>query len=156
MLALNCIRNKVRRCFRECFVPLTSQKAIAPIFFLLSHALIPSPNFLVQSQLWKHQNNVWNLLKVNNKDTRTASMTQHTRGHNVKSLIAHNICLISHITYMFICFTFFERTMESEICLEIKNNLSTFRCGASRNTFMRSRGFFKVKTYPSRQLHVQN
>ena len=31
--------------------------------------------FLVQCQQWKHQNNVWNLFKVNNKDTRTASVT---------------------------------------------------------------------------------
>ena len=28
---------------------------------------------LVQSQQWKHQNNVWNLFKVNNKDARTRS-----------------------------------------------------------------------------------
>ena len=28
-----------------------------------------------QSQQWKHQNNVWNVLKVKNKDTRTMSMT---------------------------------------------------------------------------------
>ena len=30
---------------------------------------------LVQSQQWKHQNNMWNLFKVNNKDTRTTSLT---------------------------------------------------------------------------------
>ena len=29
---------------------------------------------LVQSQQWKHQNNAWNLFKVNNKDTRTTSL----------------------------------------------------------------------------------
>ena len=29
----------------------------------------PSRHLLVQSQQWKHQNNVWNLTKVNNKDT---------------------------------------------------------------------------------------
>ena len=31
---------------------------------------------LVQSQQWKQQNKVWNLFKVNNKDTRTTSMTK--------------------------------------------------------------------------------
>ena len=36
--------------------------------------LQPSRDILVQSQQWKHQSNVWNLFKVNNKDTRT-SMT---------------------------------------------------------------------------------
>ena len=30
----------------------------------------PSRHLLVQKQQWKHQNNVWNLFKVNNKDTR--------------------------------------------------------------------------------------
>ena len=28
-----------------------------------------------QSQQWKHQNNEWNVFKVNNKDTRTTSLT---------------------------------------------------------------------------------
>ena len=31
--------------------------------------------FTCQSQQWKHQDNVWNRFKVNNKDTRTTSMT---------------------------------------------------------------------------------
>ena len=31
----------------------------------------PVTSYLVQSQLWKYQNNVWNLAKVNKKDTRT-------------------------------------------------------------------------------------
>ena len=30
---------------------------------------IPSQYLLTQSQQWKHQNNVWNLFKVNNKDS---------------------------------------------------------------------------------------
>ena len=29
--------------------------------------------FLVQTQEWKHQKNVWNLFEVNKKDTRTTS-----------------------------------------------------------------------------------
>ena len=32
-------------------------------------------HLLVQSQKWKHQNNVWNLLKVSNKTTRMTSLT---------------------------------------------------------------------------------
>ena len=35
----------------------------------------PSRHILVQSQLWKHQNNVWNAFKVNNKENRTTSLT---------------------------------------------------------------------------------
>ena len=34
-----------------------------------------SQNLLIESQQWKHQNNVWNLSKVNNKNTRMASVT---------------------------------------------------------------------------------
>ena len=37
--------------------------------------LEPSRHLLVQSQQWKHQNNVWNRFKVNIKDTRMTSMT---------------------------------------------------------------------------------
>ena len=33
----------------------------------------PSRLLLVQNQQWKHQNNVWNLFKVTNKDSRTPS-----------------------------------------------------------------------------------
>ena len=32
-------------------------------------------HLLVQSQQWKHQNDVWILFDVNNKDTRTTSLT---------------------------------------------------------------------------------
>ena len=37
--------------------------------------LLPSRNLLVQSQQWKHQKHLWNLLKVNNKDFRMTSVT---------------------------------------------------------------------------------
>lgn len=37
--------------------------------------IIISYHLFVQSELWKHQNNTWNLLKTNNKDIRTISMT---------------------------------------------------------------------------------
>ena len=32
-------------------------------------------HLLVQSLQWKHQNNMWNLVKVNNKDSKTTSLT---------------------------------------------------------------------------------
>ena len=35
--------------------------------------LCPTRHLLVQSQQWKQQNNVWNLFKGNNKDTRITS-----------------------------------------------------------------------------------
>ena len=36
---------------------------------------LPSRQLLVYSQHWKHQKNVLNLFKVNNKDTRTTPIT---------------------------------------------------------------------------------
>ena len=41
-------------------------------FFSTRHT---SWHLLVQSQEWKHQSNVWNRSQVNNKDTRTTSLT---------------------------------------------------------------------------------
>ena len=35
----------------------------------------PSRHLPVQSQQWKHQNNVWNRFKVNNNNNRTTSLT---------------------------------------------------------------------------------
>ena len=35
---------------------------------------LPSRHLLVQGQQWKHKNNLWNLHKVNNKNTRATSM----------------------------------------------------------------------------------
>ena len=37
--------------------------------------LTPSRLLLVQSQQWKHDSNLWNMFKVNNKSTRTTSVT---------------------------------------------------------------------------------
>ena len=37
-------------------------------------SISPSRHILVQSQQWKHQSNVWNLFKVNDKDIGTASL----------------------------------------------------------------------------------
>ena len=34
----------------------------------------PSRHLTVQTKHWKHQNNAWNMFKINNKDTRTTSM----------------------------------------------------------------------------------
>ena len=45
---------------------------IYQVFYILP---MPSWHLLVQSQQWKHQNNVWNMFKVNNKDTKTTSLT---------------------------------------------------------------------------------
>ena len=36
---------------------------------LLEYYILPCRHLLVQSQQWKHQNNVWNMFKINNKDT---------------------------------------------------------------------------------------
>ena len=35
----------------------------------------PNQHWLVQIQQWKHQKNVYNLFKVNNKDTKETSLT---------------------------------------------------------------------------------
>ena len=42
---------------------------------LLSQNIVQSLSLIVQNHWWKHQINVWNLLKVNNKFTRTMSLT---------------------------------------------------------------------------------
>ena len=47
------------------FPKLCTRKIILNPFFRL-----PSRYLLVQDQKWKHQKNVWNQLKINNKDTR--------------------------------------------------------------------------------------
>ena len=39
----------------------------------MNHDAGPSQHLLVQNQQWKHQKNIWNLFKVNNKDTGTTS-----------------------------------------------------------------------------------
>ena len=41
---------------------------------------IPIRHLLVQSQQWKQQNNVWNLIKVNNRDNRDTRTTLLTSG----------------------------------------------------------------------------
>ena len=46
-----------------------------------NHTCISShPAFICSNQPWKRQNNVWNLFKVNNKDTRITSLTFHSLG----------------------------------------------------------------------------
>ena len=35
----------------------------------------PRRNLLAQSEQWKHQSNVWNLFKINNKEARATSLT---------------------------------------------------------------------------------
>ena len=56
---------------------------------------LPSKKLLVQRQLWKCWNNVWNLLKVNNKDIKATSVT-----------FADVISMLSiSIIFLFTCFT---------------------------------------------------
>ena len=44
--------------------------------FCVCYALhYPNRHLIVQCQQWEHQNNVWNLFKVNNKETRTTTFT---------------------------------------------------------------------------------
>ena len=57
-------------------------------FLVLSHCLkmlskaLPSRYLLAQSQKWKHQHNVWNMFKVNYKNTRMTSMTSFWYFHS--------------------------------------------------------------------------
>ena len=44
------------------------------IFSRKGYCALLIQHYLVQNWKWKHQNNVWNLLKVNNKDTKRTSM----------------------------------------------------------------------------------
>ena len=52
--------------FVDDFAPKKKQKKTC----YLRHFIIPNWHLLFQSQEWKHQNNVWNLFKVRNKDRR--------------------------------------------------------------------------------------
>ena len=55
-----------------CKIFLKWLSRIRLIFTLNAYLL--SWHLFVQHQQWKHQENVWNLLKVNNKDTRMTSL----------------------------------------------------------------------------------
>ena len=46
-----------------------------PLNFALNRICIAQLTFTCSNQQWKHQDNGWNLFKVNNKDTRTTSTT---------------------------------------------------------------------------------
>ena len=50
----------------------------------------PSRHLLIQSQQRKHQNNVWNLFNVNNKDIRTTSLTSFWCLYWYLEEISHN------------------------------------------------------------------
>ena len=52
---------------------------------------------LVQSQQWKRQNNVWNLLKFANKDTRTTTLTSCVFLINFEQ-ISHNVLVFPLLT----------------------------------------------------------
>ena len=50
--------------------------SIQPSVFI-NHLLNLSRNSLVQSQQWKHQGNVSNLFRVNNREARTTPLEKH-------------------------------------------------------------------------------
>ena len=56
--------------FGRCFLQLLLLKSCESFLFRQSKNM-PNRYLLAQSQQRKYQNNVWNLFKVNNKDTRT-------------------------------------------------------------------------------------
>ena len=60
--------------------------------------LLPSWYLLVHSQQWKHENNVWNLLNVNNKGARTTSVPFYTPLNMRKPLVLwcfHGVLLVN-------------------------------------------------------------
>ena len=62
-----------------CLLPNLWKSNIEKVHDILKLMHIPvnvswgQPTFIFQNQQSKHQNNIWNLFKVNKKDTRTAS-----------------------------------------------------------------------------------
>ena len=59
--------------FEKFFTETLTRQIEKTIDLLLMYP--PSLHVPVQSQQWKDQNNVYNLLKVTNKDTRKTSLT---------------------------------------------------------------------------------
>ena len=61
-------------CFRVLILGFYFYHEFASVFqWSFLSWFLSSQHVLVQSQQWKHQNNKWNLFKVNNKDTRTTN-----------------------------------------------------------------------------------
>ena len=60
-----------------------------------------SRHLLVQNQQWKHQDNEWNLLKVNNKDTR--KICEILVKLTIKSLTLFRCLYFQHWTYFKNC-----------------------------------------------------
>ena len=54
-----------------------------PVWNRSSPSTIPRRNLLVQSQLWKHQSNVWNLFKVKNKYTSSVYIVNFEQNPNI-------------------------------------------------------------------------
>ena len=69
----------------------------------------PRRDLLVQSLQWKHQNSVWNLFKVNNKNTRMTSTT-------LVSCLIINSEKISHIFLAFPWLTLNKKTQTGLRC----------------------------------------
>ena len=70
------------------FFERTKQKSVK------KNLAIPNRYLLVQSQQWKHQKSVWNMFKVNNKETRTTYMKPS----------GTFIVSFEHISHSFLCF----------------------------------------------------
>ena len=66
--------------------------------YLRRYEPIPSRYLLAQNKHWRHHNNVWNLFKVNNKDTRKSSVTS-------SCVLIGNFGQISYIVLAFLLLT---------------------------------------------------
>ena len=61
--------------FKSCHHVMSSSTGGRLHFLIyLSGFSLPSRHLLVQSQQWKQQNNMWNIFRVNKKETRMTSM----------------------------------------------------------------------------------
>ena len=59
---------------KVCLITIYNNESQVSLFKHLA-LIFPSRHLFVQNQQYKHQSNVSNMFKVNNKDTRTISMT---------------------------------------------------------------------------------
>ena len=64
-----------------------------------SHYDIPNWYLLVQSQQWKHHNNMCNLFRVNNKDIRTTSLTSFLCIYVNFEKISHFVFDVSNVDF---------------------------------------------------------
>ena len=69
-----CVSYWPQTCFQMLKKSLFFRFSFQRLHMYLSYVK-PSRHLLVQSQQWKHKNNVWNIFKVDNVDPLTPSMT---------------------------------------------------------------------------------